>query len=194
MARRVRPSPIEHFATGLEFATLALVISAPIPPCEAARLEALRCCRILDTPPEERFDQITRWAALHFHVPIALITLVDQDRQWFKSCTGMCATEVNREISFCAHAILSDNVFVVPDTFEDLRFCDNPQVIEAPFIRFYAGAPLITSAGFRLGTLCLVDTAPRRFRRKHESDLKEFAGKTVEMLESGRSNVAPPTL
>ena len=170
------------------------MISASIPAFEAARLDALRRCNILDTPPEERFDRLTSAAATHFKVPIALVSLIDEQRQWFKSCMGMNPGEVDRKISFCAHAILADDVFVIPDTLEDERFCDNPQVVEAPFIRFYAGAPLITSDGFRLGTLCLVDTAPRRFRRKHEADLAEFAAKAVEMLESGRSTTSPPTL
>ena len=116
--------------------------------------------------------------------------MIDQNRQWFKACVGMSPAEVNRKISFCAHAILADEVFVIPDTFRDQRFCDNPQVTTAPFIRFYAGAPLITSEGFRLGTLCLVDTVPRRFRRKHEIDLQEFAATALDMLEARRA-VAP---
>ena len=164
-----------------------LVISALIPSCEAARLDALRRCAILDTPPEERFDRLTRWAARHFNVPIALISMVDQNRQWYKACVGMSPADVNRKISFCAHAIHADDVFVIPDTLQDERFCDNPLVVGAPFIRFYAGAPLITSEGFRLGTMCLVDTAPRKFRRKHEADLQEFAATAVDMLEARRA-------
>ena len=116
--------------------------------------------------------------------------MIDHHRQWYKACVGMSPADVNRKISFCAHAILTDEVFVVPDTFEDERFCDNPLVTGAPFIRFYAGAPLITSEGFRLGTICLVDTAPRRFRRKHEIDLQDFAATAVDMLEARRA-VAP---
>ena len=166
------------------------VISAPIPSYEAARLNALRRCANLDTPPEARFDRLTRWAARHFDVPIALISMVDERRQWYKACVGMSATDVNRKISFCAHAILANNVFVVPDTFQDERFYDNPLVTGSPFIRFYAGAPLITSEGHRLGTMCLIDTAPRRFDGKHEADLEEFAATAVDMLEA-RRNAAP---
>lgn len=134
---------------------------APTPDNEAARLAALYELLILDTPPEQRFDRITAFAAAEFDVPIAVITLVDTDRQWFKAKVGTEVCETGRDISFCSHAILEDAIMVVPDALEDPRFIDNPLVIDAPHIRFYAGAPLVLASGLRLGTLCLIDRRPR---------------------------------
>ena len=163
-------------------------MSAPIPPNEATRLQALRRYDVLDTPPEANFDRITKLAASFFEVPTVLISLVDAKRQWFKSRLGMSAGEVDREIAFCAHAILADDPLVVPDTLEDPRFRGNPQVTGAPFIRFYAGAPLATPDGFRLGTLCLVDTVPRAFSSKQAGELQELAAVVVETLEARRAH------
>jgi GAF domain-containing protein len=136
--------------------------SAPIPADEQQRLEALRALLILDTPPEERFDRIVEFAAAEFDVPIALISLIDENRQWFKARTGLGVCETPRDISFCGHAIHCDNVLVVPDARVDERFVDNPLVLGEPFIRFYAGAPLIMPDGQAIGTLCLIDTRVRR--------------------------------
>lgn len=136
---------------------------AAIPPNDAERLQALRDLLILDTPPEERFDRIVAFAADEFDMPIALISLVDSDRQWFKARVGLGACETGRDISFCGHAIHAPEVMVVPDALLDARFADNPLVTGDPFIRFYAGAPLETSPGLRIGTLCLIDTKPRDF-------------------------------
>ena len=163
-------------------------MSAPIPPNEAARLKALRRYDVLDTPPEANFDRITKLAASLFDAPIALISLIDAKRQWFKSCLGMSAGEVDREIAFCAHAILTDDTLIVPDTLEDPRFRDNPQVTGAPFIRFYAGAPLVTPDEFRLGTLCIVDTVPRAFSSKQSGELRELAAIVIEALEVRRAH------
>src|SRR3989304_6783290 len=137
------------------------MLRPPIPEEERARLSTLRELKILDTPAEERFDRITRIASRLFDVPIAVISLVDADRQWFKSCVGLSITETPREISFCAHAIMSDEIMYVSDTHADERFSDNPLVIGEPFIRFYAGCPLPGPDGRSLGTLCIVDRRPR---------------------------------
>ncbi|CAG0950302.1 hypothetical protein MTYP_00153 [Methylophilaceae bacterium] len=133
------------------------------PENEDQRLQALRSLLILDTTHEERFDRITQFACFEFDVPIALVSLVDEHRQWFKSFVGIDACETSRDISFCAHAILEDCVMVVEDAIRDERFHDNPLVISDPFIRFYAGAPLTLPTGERVGTLCLIDRKPRSF-------------------------------
>ena len=142
-----------------------------VPHDEARRLRTLHSLGILDTAPEERFDRFTRLARRLFGVPIALVSLVDSDRQWFKSRQGLDATETPREISFCGHAILGADTFVVPDTRRDERFADNPLVADDPRIRFYAGQPLCAPDGSRLGTLCLIDREPRR-----------LAGEDLELL------------
>ena len=131
------------------------------PADEGRRLETLRALKILDTSPEERFDRLTRLAKRLFGVPISLISLVDDDRQWFKSSVGLGATETPRDISFCGHAILGDEIFLVPDASLDERFRDNPLVTGDPNIRFYAGCPLSVSNGSKIGTLCLIDRTPR---------------------------------
>ena len=139
------------------------MLPAPIPADDEERLRALRELLILDTPPEQRFDRIVEFAASEFDVPIALLTLVDRDRQWFKARVGLDACETSREISFCGHAILQPGLFEVLDAALDPRFADNPLVVGAPFIRFYVGAPLRLPAGAAVGTLCLIDTQPRAF-------------------------------
>ena len=136
-----------------------LVPAKPID--ETERLKALYQLLILDTPPEERFDKIVAFAASEFDVPIALISLLDQDRQWFKAKVGLDACETGRDISFCGHAILQAGILVVPDALADARFADNPLVTGAPFIRFYAGAPLVMPDGHAPGTLCIIDSRPR---------------------------------
>ena len=135
--------------------------TAPIPLHDQQRLQALRELLILDTPTEERFDKIVAFAASEFDMPIALISLVDENRQWFKSKVGLAACETSRDISFCGHALESTDFLVVPDTHLDERFSDNPLVVGAPFIRFYAGAPLMLPSGHVAGTLCLIDPKPR---------------------------------
>ena len=138
-----------------------------IPPAkpadEPARLDALRALNILDTSPEERFDRLTRLAKRLFGVPIALISLVDADRQWFKSCEGIAPglLETPRDVSFCGHAIQGEGILLVPDASLDARFHDNPMVVGDPNIRFYAGCPLTVPNGSKIGTLCLIDVEPR---------------------------------
>ncbi|NIV76045.1 MAG: GAF domain-containing protein, partial [Gammaproteobacteria bacterium] len=134
---------------------------ARLPENEAERIRSLRRCSILDTEPEERFDRYTRIAAGLFNVPIALVSLIDTERQWFKSRHGLEATETHRDMAFCAHAILGDDVLHVPDALQDARFADNPLVTRDPRIRFYAGIPLTLADGSRAGTLCLLDHRPR---------------------------------
>jgi phosphoribosyl 1,2-cyclic phosphodiesterase/DNA-binding response OmpR family regulator len=134
---------------------------AAIPGDEEQRIASLRELRILDTEPEERFDRITRLAAALFDVPMALISLVDENRQWFKSRLGLDAKETPRDAAFCAHVVYSREPMIVADTFQDARFADNPLVINEPRIRFYAGYPLILDDGNCIGTLCLLDTRPR---------------------------------
>ncbi|HEY0064648.1 MAG TPA: GAF domain-containing protein [Telluria sp.] len=131
------------------------------PPNESERLAALYELLLLDTPPEQRFDTIVEFAASEFEVPICLISLIDHDRQWFKSRLGLEACSTPRDISFCAHAILQPEIMVVPDALADERFFDNPLVTSEPHIRFYAGAPLTLPSGQPIGTLCIIDIKPR---------------------------------
>jgi diguanylate cyclase (GGDEF)-like protein len=137
------------------------VNGAPLPTNEAERLKSLYALGILDSSPEERFDRLTRLAARLFDVPIALVSLVDADRQWFKSRNGLDLEETPREHSFCAHAILGEDVMIVPDASADDRFRENPLVTGAPDIRFYAGCPIKAPDGHRLGTLCVISDEPR---------------------------------
>jgi diguanylate cyclase (GGDEF)-like protein len=146
-----------------------------VPDNEASRLKTLRSLDILDTPSEERFDRLTRMAKRMFNVPIALVSLVDEDRQWFKSCVGLSATETPRDISFCGHAILGHEIFIIPDAAKDERFADNPLVTGDPKIRFYAGCPLSFTDGSRLGTLCIIDQKPRELTPDDLADLKDLA-------------------
>jgi hypothetical protein len=147
-----------------------------IPDDEAERVAALRRLGILDTPPEERFDRHTRIAAALFKVPIALVSLVDADRQWFKSCFGTDVCESSRETSFCAHAIVSnEDMLIVPDALQDDRFRDNPMVSDGPRIRFYAGSVLHSPEGKRIGTLCILDVRPRNLSTEEKALLKDVA-------------------
>lgn len=139
-------------------------MSAPaIPENEAERLAALQALHILDTAPEDRFDRLTRLACKMFDVPIALVSLVDSNRVWFKSNQGLDATECARETSFCGHAINAPTTMVIEDTLQDERFRDHPLVTRPPGLRFYAGHPIELEGGLRLGTLCLFDDKPRAF-------------------------------
>ena len=146
-----------------------------IPQDEGVRLKALRSLDVLDTPSEERFDRLTRLAKRMFDVPIALVSLVDEDRQWFKSCIGLNVSETPRDISFCGHAILGNEIFIIPDAIKDERFSDNPLVLNEPYIRFYAGCPLRYLDGSMLGTLCIIDTQPRVLNEEDLDALKDLA-------------------
>lgn len=157
-----------------------------LPADENERLAALHALRVLDTAAEERFDRITRMAQTVFNVPMALISLVDADRQWFKSCQGVSLRETVRDSSFCTHAILQDEVFVVEDARQAPLFADNPLVTGTPWIRFYAGYPLQTRSGRKIGTLCLLDREPRSFnesQRRQLRDLAAWAESELHLLE-----------
>jgi diguanylate cyclase (GGDEF)-like protein len=152
------------------------------PANEAARVQALYGLNLLDSAPEERFDRLTRLARRLFNVPIALVTLVDKERQWFKSCVGLDTTETPRSVSFCGHAILKDELLLVPDAREDERFHDNPLVTGNPKIRFYAGYPLTVPNGNKMGTLCLIDTQPRELDDEERALLRDLAGMAEQEL------------
>ena len=137
------------------------MISAPIPTDDERRLQALHEMLILDTPPEDRFDRVVQFAAEEFEMPIVLVSLVDAKRQWFKARVGLDVCETDRESSFCGHAIMQPEILVVQNALADPRFHDNPLVVGAPDIRFYAGAPLQLPGGEIVGTLCMIDRQPR---------------------------------
>jgi hypothetical protein len=157
----------------------AEVMHPPTPFDEEARLAELHALQLLDTAPEERFDRLTRAAVEKFNVPIAMVSLVDEDRQWFKSKQGTEAEGTAREISFCGHAINHEGVFVVPDAALDPRFAENPMVTGDLGIRFYAGHPLNGPAGHRVGMLCILDRKPHELTRADEDALRDLA-KEVE--------------
>jgi len=158
-------------------------MNAPLPPNEGERLRALRRYAILNTPPEAGFDRITRLAARLLKVPVALVSLVDENRQWFKSCYGFDGRETSRELSFCAHAILADGLTVVPDVTLDPRFADNLLVTGAPGVRFYAGAPLKSSDDHSLGTLCVLDVVSRELNAEEQATLGDLAAMVADELE-----------
>jgi len=162
--------------------------AAPLPANEAARLAALRDLQILDTAPDEAFNQVVRLISRLFDVPIALVSLVDEDRQWFKARVGLDATETPRSAAFCAHAILGDAPLLVEDASKAPRFADNPLVTGAPDIRFYLGVPLITQEGARIGTLCAIDRKPHAPPPELVQLLKEQARIVVAQLELRRAS------
>lgn len=159
---------------------------APKPKNEAKRLKVLWQYDVLDTVPEEVFDDLTELAATICGAPIALISLVDENRQWFKSRVGTTLRETHRDVSFCAHTIMGQDLFIVPDAAHDARFKHNPLVTKNPKIRFYAGAPLITPDGHALGSLCVIDKVPRELRRDQQLALKTLARLVMTQLELRR--------
>lgn len=161
-------------------------MTAPLPDNETQRLDWLRQSGVLDTPPEDAFDDITRLAAQVCGVPIAAITLIDEERQWFKSIVGLPVSEMPRDVSFCAHTILQPDVMVVPDTTQDDRFKDNPFVTGHPDIRFYAGAPLVMPGGFALGSLCVLDTDPGQLTGQQQAMLEALARQVAGRFEMQR--------
>lgn len=160
-----------------------------VPPCplnEAYRLEALSSLQLLDTAPDPQFDRLVRLGQKLFGVEICLITLVDSERQWFKARVGLDIPETSRDISFCGHAIIDDDVFVVRNALEDERFHDNPLVTGPPAIRFYAGAPLRLPTGYNIGTLCIISTSPHpQFGRDEEELLRDLASIAVGTMALG---------
>lgn len=154
---------------------------------DAARVAALEKYAILDTEPEQTFDDLTHLASFICRTPIALISLVDEKRQWFKSRVGITATETSRDIAFCNRAIQHTDLFIVPDALEDDRFRNNPLVVSEPYIRFYAGAPLINEDGYALGTLCVVDRLPRKLEPEQEDALRSLSRLVLAQLELRRN-------
>ncbi len=159
---------------------------APPPANETKRLKVLWQYEVLDTVPEEVFDDLTELAAKICEAPIALISLVDENRQWFKSKIGLTVGETSRGHSFCAYAITQPGLFIVPDATRDSRFSNNPLVVFEPRIRFYAGAPLITPDGHALGTLCVLDTVARQLSPDQQEALRILAHHVVSQLELRR--------
>jgi len=164
-------------------------VVATLPINEPQRLQALQQYNVLDTLPEPEFDDITNLASYICGTPMALISLFDQERQWFKSKVGLDATCSSRDIAFCAHAILQPDLFIVPDALLDERFKDNPFVVGEPKIRFYAGAPLLTSRGHALGTLCIIDRIPRELTPQQKGALRSLSRQVVALLELRRASV-----
>jgi diguanylate cyclase (GGDEF)-like protein len=168
-----------------------LAVKAPeIPHDEAQRLAALEALHVMFTPREERFDRITRIASQLLGTPIALVSLVARECQWFKSAQGLSASETPREISFCGHAILHDETFVVSDATKDQRFFDNPLVTGAPNVRFYAGHPIHSIDGSRVGTLCIIDRTPKTLTPDQLKVLQDLAAIAESELQHGQLNVA----
>lgn len=159
---------------------------APIPQNEARRLKVLWQYEVLDTVPEEVFDDLAELASTICEAPIALISLVDESRQWFKARVGFDVTETSRDVSFCSHAILQPGLFIVPDATKDERFKENPLVTGQPGIRFYAGAPLVAPDGHALGTLCVLDKQPRELNPSQLKAVRLLARLVVGQLELRR--------
>jgi GAF domain-containing protein len=162
-------------------------MTATMPSTETARLAALNRYAILDTEPEQSFDDLVVLASFVCRTPIATLSLVDDHRQWFKSKVGVEVRETPRDISFCAHAIQQEELFIVPDALEDPRFKDNPLVLGDPHIRFYAGAPLIDEDGYALGTLCVMDRQPRELDDTQKEALRSLRRLALSQIELRRN-------
>ena len=160
-----------------------VAMAAAPPSIEAARIAALNRYAILDTEPEQSFDDLVILAAHVCKTPIAMLSLVDEHRQWFKSMVGVQVRETPREVSICSHAIEQEDLFIVPDTLEDPRFRENALVLGEPHIRFYAGAPLISEDGFALGTLCVVDREPRELAEDQKNALLSLGRLALAQME-----------
>lgn len=162
-------------------------MATPAPINDAARVAALEKYAILDSEPEQAFDDLAKLASYICKTPIALVSLVDGERQWFKSRLGLSASQTPREVAICSTAIQQKDVFVVPDALKDERFQNNPLVVSEPHIRFYAGAPLINEEGYALGTLCVVDLVPREFDEEQKEALKTLGRLVLAQMEFRRN-------
>ena len=158
------------------------------PPDEALRLSNLKSLHLLDTPINKSFERITRLTKALFNIPIVAISLIDDERQWFKSIQGLDVCETSREVSFCGHTILQEELFIINDALKDQRFADNPLVIGEPHIRFYAGYPVKSKQGFKIGTLCIIDRVPRTFTAEELRPLKDMAALVEEELNNQKQN------
>jgi signal transduction histidine kinase len=156
---------------------------APVPPDEKERLSALRRYDLLDTLPEQVYDDLTELAAYVCRVPIALVSLVDSDRVWFKSRLGLCEAEVDRTYAFCAHTVFNGDLLVIPNTTLNRQFADNPMVTGGLAVRFYAGTPLVSHDGYPLGTLCVIDSRPRKLNRKQTEMLRAIGRQVMSQIE-----------
>ena len=161
-------------------------MKAPLPDNEAERLKALYEFEMLDTAAEKSFDDLTRLATYICKTPMAAITLIDSDRQWFKSRVDISESETSRDISFCSHAILQDGPLVIPNATKDERFADNPFVTNEFHLRFYAGSPLVSSDGYNLGALCVIDTVPRELTDGQLAALRALSRQVVTQFELRR--------
>lgn len=159
------------------------MIVAPIPENEADRLKELKSIEILDTPGEQDYDDVVKLASAICNTPMSLVSLIDSQRQWFKARIGIDDSETLRDHAFCAHAILNDELMVIPNAIEDERFFDNPYVINNPNVRFYAGMPLVTRSGFKIGTLCVLDSQPRELTDEQKFALKTLGKQVINMME-----------
>lgn len=163
-------------------------MQAPLPSDETERLRALREFDILDTKAEKSFDDLTRLATYICRTPMAAISLIDSDRQWFKSRVNIDVPETPRDVAFCSHAILGSGIMIVPDALDDERFKDNPFVTAPDGIRFYAGSPLTTAEGYKLGTLCVIDKVPRQLSEGQLAALRALGRQVTAQLELRREN------
>lgn len=162
------------------------MLKAPIPENEGERMEAVHRLSIMDTGPEDRFDKITREAAAAFNVPISTISIIDAKLERHKSCVGLDKKEGDRAVSFCGHALLAKDLFIVEDTLKDPRFADNPMVVGSPFIRFYAGIALYDQkTGQSVGVFCIKDTKPRKLSLEEVSMMSEFAERAEKEVNAG---------